>query len=153
MNQFGAGPLPAMALGPTIGRKAMTHDDPVSHTSEWLTGGAPPQDADDETVGEMPWGPTPLPITYAPVRPGERFGPCLLMLPPGEANFADFAPREVGAWDGEDWYALGSGFIVHPTIGRCRPRCQLRSRLTAASCLRSTGEEIAPTPMLEERPA
>ena len=89
----------------------MTRDDPVSHTSEWLTGGAPPQDANDETVGEMPWGPTPLPITYAPVRPGERFGPCLLLLPP----FADFAPREVGAWDGEDWYALGSGFIVHPS--------------------------------------
>jgi hypothetical protein len=57
--------------------------------------------------------PSSHPIADAPVKAGEKFGPCLLQLPDSEANFPD-TPWEVGGWDGQDWAVL-DGVVVHPT--------------------------------------
>ena len=73
-------------------------NDPISAVASWI--GA--DTVDEGRTGKMPRPPAALPITRAPVQPGEPFGPCLLLLPHGEANFPDYAPWEVGAWDGEN---------------------------------------------------
>jgi hypothetical protein len=104
--------------------ESMQHD-PVSAVASWVW--------ETDTSGEMPQPPAALPIGTAPVRSGEKFGPCLLLLPQGEANFPDFAPWEVGAWDGEDWWILDSGGIVHPTHFCPRPEMPASAPDTASA--------------------
>lgn len=57
------------------------------------------------------------PISTAPIRPGEYFGPCLLFgrtLGYGDERYA------AGGWDGEDWIVFG--VIFEPTHYVLLPR-------------------------------
>jgi hypothetical protein len=51
------------------------------------------------------------PITEAPVKPGERWGPCLLR--PG-LDGHDI----IGEYDGHEWCDAASGFVVQPLFWR-----------------------------------
>lgn len=64
----------------------------------------------------------PLPITTAPCPAGRTFGPCLLYAPAGDHIANLQTCWFIGGWDGESWYALGSGYLVNPTAWRPLPK-------------------------------